>query len=89
MEQKVVAGRLHAITVGHTFFNHKVAGQTFFAGGSQRQATMVGLDSATGNQGIGAFGISICDKKFQLAGFVATACKTKHIVSFYPNVRST
>jgi hypothetical protein len=87
IEHEIVATGRRAVTVGHTFFDHKAAAQTFFHRSGQGDAAMVGLRCTTGDQCGGPFFKRIGRQEFQLACFVTAWEKTQHVIPFDPDAR--
>ena len=86
-EQEVVAARVLAERAGHALLDDEAAPEPFLHRRCQRDAAMVALRRAAGDQRVGALRQRVGDEELELARLVAARKQAELIVALDPDVR--
>ena len=85
---EVVPGGVRLVAARNALLDHETALQALLDRGGKRDAAMIGLRRAAGNQRIGAPGKRIAHQELQLARLVPARIKPQHIVALDPDPRA-
>ena len=88
LEHEVVAAGLLAVAAGHALLDHEAALEPFLDRGGERDAAMIGLRRAAGDQRIGALRQRVCRQELELARLVAAGEEAQQIVALDPDLRA-
>jgi hypothetical protein len=82
----VVAAGILVEAAGHALLDHEAAFEPFLDGRGQRDAAMVGLGRATGDEGVRTLGQRVGHQELQLARLVAAGEQAQHVVALDPDL---
>jgi hypothetical protein len=85
-EHEMVAAGVLAEAAGHAFLDHEAALQPLLDGSRQRDAAVVGLRRAAGDQRVRTFRQRVGHQEFELAGLVAAGKQAEHVVALDPDL---
>ena len=88
VEQQIAGDGIVVDLPGNGFAENQVAGETTAGAGRCGLASVVRLQGAEGQDGVGARGLGVCDQVFELARLVATARKPGAVVTLDPQSRA-
>ena len=88
LEHEVVAAGFLPVAVGHALLDHEAALQPFLDRGGERDAAMVGLRRAAGDQRVGALRQRVGRQELELAGLVAAGEQAQQVVALDPDLRA-